>query len=142
MIASRSAASSSVLSSALARASRSCPTSTASDRGDSDHLLRRRRQLFEPGQQDVDEWGREQGVVSGCAAGVQELLGVVGVAFGPVEDPPHGHVVDRRAVQGRQISAHLLGVEGTDVETLDNRQPAELGDQWAKRVRRCRSSVR
>ena len=68
-----------------------------------------------------------QGWCIGGAAGMEEWFGVIHVALGPVEDPPHGHVVDRWTAPGRQVWAHLLCVEGNDVETLDDGEPVS----WA-----------
>jgi hypothetical protein len=105
-------------------------------RGDADDVLSCRRQLLEAGHEDVGERSRQRSRVelSEQVRCVQELLGVVGVALGAVEDPSHGHLVDRRSVQGGEVVAHLGGVERQQVEPLGDRKPHELRQQRPQRV--------
>ncbi len=108
----------------------------AAHRGGAQRLLRRHRQLLHPGHEQRGQAGRQFLVTTGRG---EQLLGVVGVALGPVHDgdqlrrvehpPPAGGLGERGDVRRERRR-----VERPEVNRGDVRQPEQLRDHRAERV--------
>jgi hypothetical protein len=102
--------------------------------GHPQHPLRRVRQAFHARQQQRGEPGRQRAV--GVRRRGQELLGVVGVPFGPFDQGVEGGggLGQRGARHAGQDLGQRGGRKRAEFDQRDHRQPEQLGDDAAQRV--------
>ena len=108
----------------------------AAHRGGAQRLLGGARQLLHPGHEDRGQAGRELLVTVRRG---EQLLGVVGVALGPVHDPDQLGRIEHAppAAQLRErgdVRRERRRVQRPEVDRGDVRQPEQLRDHRAQRV--------
>ena len=95
------------------------------------HLLARRGEPLQPGEQQFGQPGREIGA---ARRGGKQLLGVVGVAFRPADDDLEGRRFQRVLRQRRQMLRHRLVAQRPHLDRGHAGQPEQLGRHGAQRV--------
>ncbi len=94
-----------------------------------EHSLRGVGEQLRPGEQQAGQPVGHRGALGG---GLQQLLGVEGIALGPVDDLPH-HLGVGAAERG-QVVGHLVAVERLQLHRRHRGETLELGEDPAQRV--------
>ncbi|MDH6501877.1 hypothetical protein M2156_008096 [Streptomyces sp. SAI-149] len=102
------------------------------DGGGAQHLLSGVGQLLEADQQHIGEPTGHPAVPA--PRGGEQLLGVEGVALGPLDDPPHRGVRQRPLAQRPYQPGHLAVGHRPQLQPLDTGQPHQLGEQRPQRM--------